>query len=178
MSKEERQKDTESQKKDSKRKAEKIVLCPNRKDVKINFLDDQMKDVPKALIDDIVTAGDLIDTRRMGGKISPIFDEFRGSLGKLKILETKPPGRVKITEETIIKLLSRHPEVLNKEGLPKSKIIKVKNPPKDLSEFIEVSGIEDIKKVAEQADVFIRKYNAVKEVMYFADKYYITLRKS
>ena len=105
------------------------------------------------------------------------FNEFFDDFGidpniELEVLETKPKGRVLVTDSTEIKLLHERP---NKDGLPSTKIIVVKKLPK-LDELIEVDNIEEMKKIA-RGDYFINRYEDKTKIVYFAGQYYFVKKK-
>lgn len=158
-------------------RAIKINLCPS--EGRIEIASELLEKLKKNLIGRIVKKGDEInfnETRKdkpktiSGSPFEDIFDVFeQGFMGGFGFIvaDTYPEGEVEITTDTKIHL---EKVTVDEEGLPKSKVIKVKKLP-NMGEFIEVNSIWDIKNLAQEG-LLINRYEDKKQIIYFTDRYF------
>jgi hypothetical protein len=125
----------------------------------------------KKLLHKTVSVGYLISLFEIGDGFESFFNSGMRS-PEIKVLETHPSGEVKITKNTIIKQLDRS---LNEDGLPKSKIINVRNLP-DLKELFEVDSLNEISKIT-NAGNFINRFEDENKIIYLVNAYYYIKKK-
>jgi len=151
------------------KEAKKVVVSPAAESLAIY----SYEIIRKSLIGKTIKKGDIVSIDMFGDTqtTNNSDDTFFSFKIPLKIIDTIPKGKVKVTEDTILEILEFLPDEF---GLPQNKVIKVKTKP-NLKGMYEVENLKELLKLSEK--YFIKKYEDDKKVIYFVEDYYLILQK-
>lgn len=174
-----------SLKKAKTKDAQKVTLAVTRKGLNIHLTSD---DLNKSLFMRSLKSGDIIipnpipqkeDSevqKLMGSDISKAF--FSSSFEeKFAVVSTQPSGIVKVVDATVFDLNTEpYTAITELEEAYQSRVINVKKCP-DLKNFIELKGIDDVKKFISAGNL-VSRYEDENSVIYFVLTYFFKISKT
>ena len=165
--------------------AKKITLAVTRKGLTIHLTSD---DLNKALIMRSMKAGDIIIPNPIVRKDGENFQELMGAdiskaffsssfEEKFAVVSTAPDGIVRVVDSTAIELITEPYIAITELDEPyQARVINVKKCP-DLKSYIELKGIEDIKKFINAGNL-VSRYEDENSIIYFISSYFFKIHKT